>query len=414
VILQGHPAVKAGVGLLLVLACFAAAPATQQPDDAAGRMKAKALVDQGIVRADKGDNEAAEALFRQAIKEDPGSAPGHLNLGLILARRQQLREAEAQVDRAMKLAPEDPAALAAAGRVKARLGKSVEGVALLRRAVALEPQSAVTRLELGMALAEGYDLAGALAEMDEAVRMAPGSALAHLSRGRVLLDLGRNAQAQPELEAARRIEPGMPEPYYFLAVIAKQAGHAGDAVSLLQTVVKLQPRNATAWRLLGQSLEHESQTQAAIAAWRQALAIDPGDSQSLWSLARAVRATDPAEASRLMTRYSQVQREHHIVDEAGTLGNDALAAAAAHDWDEAIRKFREAIEVCGNCAIKGDLHEKLGLVDCRMGDIDRGEKELRLARTLKPDDPDIERALQRIAAARAKPPGSGPGAAKPR
>jgi tetratricopeptide (TPR) repeat protein len=414
VVLPGHPAVKAGVGLLLAVAAFAAAPATQGPDDAAARAKAQALVDQGIVRADKGDNEAAEALFRQAVKEDPGSEAGHLNLGLILARRQKLREAEAQVDRAMKLAPEDPAAVAAAGRVKARLGKSVEGVALLRRAVALAPQSADTRLELGMALAQGDDLAGALAEIDEAVRMAPGSALAHLSRGRVLLDLGRNAEAQPELEAARRIDPGMPEPYYFLAVIEKQAGYTRDAVSLLQTVVRLQPRNATAWRLLGQSLELESQTQAAIAAWRQALAIDPGDSQSLWSLARAVRAADPAEASRLMARYSQVQREHHIVDEAGTLGNDALAAAAAHDWQEAIRKFQEAIEVCGNCSIKADLHEKLGLVDCQMGNIDRGEKELRLARTLKPDDPDIKRALERIAAARAKPPGSSPGAVKAR
>jgi hypothetical protein len=35
-----------------------------------------------------------------------------------------------------------------------------------------------------------------------------------------------------------------------------------------------------------------------------------------------------------------------------------------------------------------------------MGDLDRGEKELRLAQALKPSDPDIERALDRIAAVR--------------
>ena len=37
-----------------------------------------------------------------------------------------------------------------------------------------------------------------------------------------------------------------------------------------------------------------------------------------------------------------------------------------------------------------------------MGDIENGEKELRLAQALKPADPDIERALGRIAVARAK------------
>jgi Flp pilus assembly protein TadD len=81
-----------------------------------------------------------------------------------------------------------------------------------------------------------------------------------------------------------------------------------------------------------------------------------------------------------------------------------LAAGAAHDWPEAVHQFRKAIEVCGECAIKADLHKKLGLTDCEMGDIDNGEKELRLAQALKPNDPDIERALGRIAAARTKQP----------
>jgi tetratricopeptide (TPR) repeat protein len=253
-----------------------------------------------------------------------------------------------------------------------------------------------------MVLAENYNLAEALTESNKAVRLAPGSALAHLNRGRVLFDLGRNAEAKPDLEIACRIAREMPEPYYFRAVIEKQAGHYKQAVALLQTVVKLQPRNATAWHLLGQSLEHTSQTEAAIAAWRQAIAIQPEYSQALWSLAQAVKATDPNEASRLLARYNDVQKKRDIVDQAGTLGNDALAAGAAHDWPEAIRQFQKAIEVCGDCAIKADLHKKLGLTDCQMGDIDNGEKELRLAQTLKPADPDIERALGRIAAVRAK------------
>jgi tetratricopeptide (TPR) repeat protein len=352
--------------------------------------------------ADKGENQEAEELFRRAVADDPNTEQGHLNLGLILAKQQKFTEAEGEVDRAMKLAPKDPAALAAAGRVKARLGKSVEGVALLRKAVTLAPQSAVMHLDLGMVLAESYDLTGALTESGKAVRLAPGSAFAHLNRGRVLFDLGRNTEAKPDLELASRLAPQMPEPYYFLALIEKQAGHYDRAVVLLQKVVKLQPRNATAWNLLGQSLEYESQTQAAIAAWRHAVAIEPDNSQALWNLLRAVKPADPDEAARLMAHYSEVQEKRRIVDEAGTLGNDALAAGAAHDWPDAIRQFQKAIAVCGDCAIRADLHKKLGLTDCQMGDIENGEKELRLAQALKPADPDIERALRQIAVARAK------------
>jgi tetratricopeptide (TPR) repeat protein len=371
------------------------------------------LGDLGVLRANKGDTEGAERLLRLAIEYDPNYEQGHVNLGLILAKQQRFTEAEAEVDKALKLAPEDAAALEAAGRVKARLGKSVEGVALLRKAVALKPQSATAHLELGMVLADNYDLEGALTENSEAVRLAPGSAFAHLDRGRVLFDLGRKEEAQPDLESASRLAPEMPEPYFFLALIAKQDGHYKHAVTLLQTVVKLEPRNAAAWYLLGQSFEQTSQTKAAIAAWKQAVAIEPDYSQALWNLARALKPDDPDEAARFMARYSELQKKRLVVDQASTLGNDALAAGKTHDWPEAIRQFQKAIEVCGDCTIKADLHKKLGITECQMGDIENGEKELRLAQTLKPADPDIERALGRIAAVRAKRATSRPDSEKP-
>lgn len=361
---------------------------------------APAQVGLGMICANKGDLEGSEKLLRQAIANDPNYGPAHVNLGLVLARRQKFGPAEAEVDLAVKLAPQDPASLAAAGRVKARMGKNPEGVALLRRAVALAPQSPVMHLGLGMVLAESYDLTGALAENNEALRLAPESAQAHLNRGRVLLDLGRNAEAKPDLESTIRRAPHMPEPYYFLALIEKQAGSYKRAVELLQTAVTLQPANATAWNLLGQCLDRESQTKEAIGAWRHAVAADSENTQALFSLARSLKPTDPDEAARFLARYTEVQNKHRIVDEASTLGNNALAAGAAHDWPEAIRQFQKAIDVCGDCAIKADLHKKLGLTDCQMGDLDNGEKELRLAQALKPDDPDIERALRRIAAVR--------------
>lgn len=361
-----------------------------------------ALVGLGMLRANQGDNQEAEKILRQAIERDPKDEKAHLNLGLVLAKQQKFADAEAQVDQAVRLAPQDAAALAAAGRVKARIGNTAEGVALVRKAVALAPESAMLHLDLGIVLTESLDFASALPEIDEAVRLAPRSALAHLRRGNVLLDLGGNADAKPDLELARQLAPQMPEPYYFLAVIEKQAGNFGQAAALLKNVVKLQPSNGMAWNMLGQCFERESQIEEAIASWRQALAIEPDNVQALWGLAKAVKPTDPQEAARLMARYREVQNNRRVADQAGVLANDALAAGAAHDWPEAIRQFEEAIALCGDCAIKADLHKKLGLTECQMGNLDTGENELRMAQTLKPSDPDIERVLKRIAEVRAK------------
>ena len=101
-----------------------------------------------------------------------------------------------------------------------------------------------------------------------------------------------------------------------------------------------------------------------------------------------------------MARYEQIQKERRILDRAGTLANNGVVAASAHDWPEAIRQMKEAIAECGDCAVKADLHKKLGLIDCQAGDLDDGEKELLAANALKPNDLDIQNALALIARAR--------------
>lgn len=362
-----------------------------------------------MIYALNGDSIQAKKLLQQALEDDPNYAQGRLNLGLLLAQEQNFVAAETELDKALRLAPTDLPTLSAMGKVEARLGKSAEGTTLLRKVVTLAPQSAAAHLDLAIALTGNYDLPGALAEAAMAVQLAPQSAAAHFNRGRILLDLGRDSEARPDFETACRLAPQMAEPRYFLAVIEKQAEHYAQAIGLLQTVVKLQPGNVTAWYSLGQSLEHESRTAEAIAAWKQAIALDPENSQALWNLARAVRPSDPAEAGRLTARYAAVQKKRQIADRAATLGNDAVVSMQAHEWQEAARQLKEAIEICGDCAVKADLHKNLGLLGCQIGDIDNGEKELLLAKASKPSDPDIERALTLIAQAKTQRAQSHPG-----
>lgn len=364
-----------------------------------------------MLYAKKGDFVSAERFLRQALEDNPKYKEGHLNLGLILAQQNRKSEAEKELDTAVALAPKDPATLSTVGKAKVQMGKTSEGIALLRQVVDLAPNLAVAHLDLALALADSYNLPEALVQTSEAVRLAPQSAAAHFYRGRVLYDLGRSNEAQTEFETACRLDAGFPGPRYFLALIDKQEGKHKLAANLLEETVKLQPGNVMAWYMLGQSLEQTSETAKALAAWRKAIAIDPKFSQALISLASALRSTDQAESEQLMARYNAVQKERRILDRADTLANNGVEAASAHDWPEAIRQLKEAIGACGDCAAKGNLHRKLGIIDCQAGNLDDGEKELLVSKALKPDDPVTQAALELVARARSQHSASAAGTA---
>ena len=353
-----------------------------------------------MVYARERDLITAEKLLRQALEDNPDYTEGHLNLSLILARENRKPDAGKELDKAVALAPKDPVTLSTAGKAELQMGNVKQGIALLRQVAALAPDLAAAHLDLALALASGYDLSGALNQTGEAIRLAPQSGLAHFYRGRILYDLGRTAEAQAEFETACRLDPQLAQPRYFLALIDSHAGKFQEAANLLQQTVKLQPDNAMAWYMLGQSLQQTSQTTMAMAAWRQAIAIDPNFSQALFSLARALRSSNPSESGQWMARYLAVQKQQRIQDRADTLANDGVEAESAHDWPAAIRLLNEAIAACGDCAVKADLHRKLGIIECEAGHLDSGKRELLAAQALKPDDAITRAALELVTQAR--------------
>jgi Tfp pilus assembly protein PilF len=59
--------------------------------------------------------------------------------------------------------------------------------------------------------------------------------------------------------------------------------------------------------------------------------------------------------------------------------------------------MKEAIQLCGQCAENAHLHRNLGLIYCRTGPRQDGEKELRAALELDPHDEDAKKALSQLA-----------------
>jgi tetratricopeptide (TPR) repeat protein len=348
----------------------------------------------GVLCGQQGKNKEAEGLFRQATENNPRYTQAFVNLGLILAGESRFGEAEPVIRNALNISPDNSQALTALAMVLARTQKTEEAISYFKKVIELDPKSSGAHLNLGIAYADDFNLEGALAEFSEALQLDPQSAPAHYNKGRVLLDLRRYPEAKPELEAAVKLDQQNAEAWYLLGLIEKAAGNAKVAVQVLRKSAELDPKNPDTLFVLGQELLHAGDRDGALAQWRKVIQINPEHGEALYNLSRQLAQSDPEEAKRMQTRFEALQERKQIMDRAQTLGNFALASAAAHDLPQAISQLKEGIEVCGSCTALGQLHKDLGLIYLHSGDIHEGLQELREAQKLTPADPDIDKAIR--------------------
>jgi len=269
-------------------------------------------------------------------------------------------------------------------------------ISSFRKVVAANPNSAEAHLNLGIALADQNKKEDALQEFSTAVHLAPANGAAYYNKGRMLADLRRFVDAEPVLEQACRLSPDLADAFFQLGVVERELSHPEASAARLRTAVQLNPRNAEAYFLLGQALRQTGDIDAAIAAWKQAIDIDPKQSQALYGLLRTYAKTNPQEAKAYQARLEALQHQTGVVERAQTLSNFAISAANAGNWTQAVSQLQQAIQECGNCESLATLHKNLGLIECRAGQLEKGEKELRIAAARLPDDAEIQRALEMI------------------
>src|SRR5947209_5311874 len=134
------------------------------------------LLDGGRQALEAGDLTRAEQLFRQYLREQPGSAEALSNLGAISARREQFQQAVTFYEKALHaepgLTPVHFNMAVALGRLN-QYGKATEH---LRVFLKTYPNEARARQLLGLCLTESGDLRGALPELEASYKLNPKDA----------------------------------------------------------------------------------------------------------------------------------------------------------------------------------------------------------------------------------------------
>jgi tetratricopeptide (TPR) repeat protein len=223
-------------------------------------------------------------------------------------------------------------------------------------------------------------------------------------RPRLALALALLAALLPCVPYAAQQAAGRARDVYERAVELEREGNHGAALSLFWEAAGLAPEDPDVQNRLGEALDRFGALDAAVDAFRRALAARPSfakaESNLILTLVKAGKGTEAVSRARALVAASPENPEAHFIlglaqseqDVAGAIEtfrrtlalaprhtlaryNLALVLKRADRTSEAAAELSRAIEI----EPRPELHYTLGVIHWHQGDLDRASKELRAA-----------------------------------
>jgi tetratricopeptide (TPR) repeat protein len=273
--------------------------------------------------ADAGDLEAAERMLAQLIADDTATLEARILHARVLMRQERggdaLEAARATLDRS----PFDARTAQLVGQLLLRLDVPDEALRHLNQAVAAIPRSAALKNLQGQALLMTGNAVGAVDAIDAAIALDPDIALFRAARVIALVAAGRLDQAREErgaledgtaallailrewifalvrarqrplaislCDGAAVLLPAQAGPFLWRAELLISESSHDDALSALRTSARanepMTPEDTFRHaRARGRALRGVRDTERAVAAFEEALALRPDDEASLRDL----------------------------------------------------------------------------------------------------------------------------------
>ena len=287
----------------------------------------------------------AKDLVERALKNSPSDARLWTLDGLTLVRLQNEDDALAAFERALRLSPDYVPALEGAAEIEYRAGKS-EAVPLLRKLLKLRPNDQTAHAMLaGSAFKQG-DCETAKNEYAESQPSSTREASGLQEFGACLMKQKRIAEALPVFQHLSEVQPTSVKALYEFAVVQFLMGRYADSVTTLTSRALESAPDADSLDLLAEAYECSSETQRATRALQQAIALRPD-----------------------VPRYYA----------------DLAYICLAH------RQFKQGLEIANDGLRRNpnaaSLYVARGILDCELGQYDKGLSDFAAAEKL---DPNVE------------------------
>lgn len=184
-----------------------------------------------------------------------------------------------------------------------------------------------------------------------------------------------------EVDGLLQVVPGHPAARLMRAAAHRLCGHPGEAIAVLEPLLREQPQVALAHYELGVALAAEGRHAAAVAALRRALALQPGLAQAQLALADALHTGGDREGANAayLAYLQRSTRDPRLLQAA-----DALAGGRLPDAETRLRAWLKqrptdigALRMLAELAVRvGRTEEALQLLE-RCLDLAPGFREAR-------------------------------------
>jgi predicted Zn-dependent protease len=264
-----------------------------------------------------GQTEDALAVLEPLARDQPHSAPVHLELAIALGEAGRTRDALAVLRRAVQLKADSPDAwrlladhldalgdAEAADQARARYLKwATKDARLMEAAAALvandlpvadvrlrahlrtHPTDVAALRMLAEVAARLRRYADAQDLLERCLELAPSFDAARHNYAIVLNRQSKAAEALAQVERLLVKEPRNPGYRNLKAAILAQLGDFAESIEVYETVLRDHPQQPKIWMSYGHSLKTARRQDDSVAAYRRAIAMQPTLGEAYWSLA---------------------------------------------------------------------------------------------------------------------------------
>jgi len=304
----------------------------------------------------------SEAAAREGERRNPDSPEVLTIAGLLIANTGRLEQAQAAYMRAIELRPERGDAHRRLGMSYLAANDDAHALAALQRAVEVEPGYHRNRYALGGYYASRAEYDKAIEEFTKTVELIPLEPNAHFALGSNLSAAGRYPEAEKELRIA--IDMGeTPTALNNLGFCLMQQGRDQEAVTYFNRALRRWPERYSLWANLGSAYRHLGLQADERRAYQRAAELAEGEiaNNPRGSLARAYVAYSHAWLGDRRRAASEIGQAMQLAP------HDTYVLRAAAETYEALGQREDTLRILSPArrGVLEDLSRERDLADLR-------------------------------------------------
>ncbi|MEK6815659.1 MAG: tetratricopeptide repeat protein [Nitrospirota bacterium] len=264
----------------------------------------------GLAQEERKDWPAAAHAYREALERTPSAIEAGISLANVLAVQGKAKEG---LDVARALLPhrqEDPRIWFTIGRVQTALSHLDEAKQAYERAARLAPWSPNAYAAIAGLARSRNDWPGAVAAQQQVVRIDPQNPAAWVELAEMYIFVQRPQRALASADRAIELAPANGDAWIFKGGALRELKRHREAVDAMKKGLGLQPRRpAWGWRWLGDIYYVDLHLlPEAIAAYREASRLEPGNASLRGSLGMALK--DHFQFEEALVLFEQLKTEN--------------------------------------------------------------------------------------------------------